>query len=207
MNLDLSRHWMAMTLATLTVVTSFTVNALIKGSPFANVTMVDLQDYGGTTFEDLGNFELWRIPVSQLIHANPLHTFYNALIIVFLGAALEDRIGSWRLLAIWLIAGGIGTVISPILSEAPWNVGTGASQATFAFAGCASLFALLSPINRIKLIVPVAITIAPGLALDFILAGYPKPGHVTGFVIGAAFGWLYREIWSRGAINEGHPAL
>lgn len=207
MNLDLSRHWMAMTLAILTVVTSLAVNALIGGSPLVSVTVVDLQGYGGTTFEDLGNFELWRVPVSQLIHANPPHTFYNALIIVFLGAALEDRIGPWRLLAMWLIAGGIATVMSPILSEAPWNVGTGASQATFAFAGCASVFVLLSPINRIKLIVLVAITIAPGLALDFLLAGYAKPGHLIGFVLGAAFGLLYRNTWSRGTINESQSAL
>jgi rhomboid protease GluP len=150
-----------------------------------------LRDYGGTTFEDIGNFELWRIITAQFIHAKQAHMLLNACSLFLIGNLVESRIGAWRTFSIWLFAGGIATLISPILIETPWNVGTGASQANFAFAGCAAVLVLSGALKRKLAWALIALVVLPGLALDLIYGGYPKPGHVSGFVLGMILGGIY----------------
>lgn len=178
-------------LTILTVIVSFTVAFLHNGTLFAPIRIVDLRSYGGTTFEDLCELQLWRIPVAQTLHVKPLHMLLNALGLLLMGSLLERAIGPVKLFIVWLVAGGIATAFSPILVEAPWNVGTGASQATFAFAGCASMLAVTRDINRKWAIGLIALIVVPGLLLDFIFAGYPKPGHVSAYLLGAAFGMAF----------------
>lgn len=117
----------------------------------------------------------------------------NALCLFLIGSLVESKVGGLMTFCIWLFAGGIATLISPILTEVPWNVGTGASQATFAFAGCAAVLALFGPLNHKFVWILIAFVIIPGLVLDLISSGYPKPGHVVGFVLGAIFGGVCRR--------------
>ncbi len=97
-------------LALLTVAVSFTVAYLVNGSLLKTVNVVDLRTYGGTTFEDLRNLELWRLALAQTLHAKPPHMLFNALCLFLLGSLLEHAIGAVRLLLIWLIAGGAATL-------------------------------------------------------------------------------------------------
>ncbi|MCX8996535.1 rhomboid family intramembrane serine protease [Rhizobiaceae bacterium BDR2-2] len=185
-------------LTILTIVVSFSVAYSANHQLFGTVKMPILRGYGGTTFEDIRNFELWRVVTAQLIHAKQAHMLLNALCLLLLGSLVESRVGGWWTFSIWLIAGGIATVISPILIEAPWNVGTGASQATFAFAGCATVLALSDALKRKPAWTLIALVVLPGFALDLIYDGYPKPGHVAGFVLGMIFGKLYMNRRSTG---------
>ena len=175
-------------LAGLTVITSLSVSCLATGSWFGTVTMPVLRVYGGTTFEDMRQYEIWRFATAQMIHATQAHMLFNALCLLLLGNLLEHRVGSMRVFLVWLFAGGAATFISPIMVEAPWNVGTGASQANFALAGCMSILALRGSQNRKLAWVMVGLVVIPGLILDLVFGGYPKPGHVLGFVLGAMFG-------------------
>jgi rhomboid protease GluP len=181
-----------------TIVVSFSVSYSANHQFFSTVKMPILRSYGGTTFEDIRNLELWRVITAQLIHAKPAHMLLNALCMFLLGSLIESRIGGWRTFLIWLIAGGIATTISPILNEVPWNVGTGASQATFAFAGCATALALYGSHKRKLAWTLISLVVIPGIALDLIYGGYPKPGHIAGFVLGMLFGQLYRNRWKTG---------
>jgi len=50
----------------------------------------------------------------------------------------------------------------------------------------------LKGINNSKWLVAVlCLSLIPAFALDFIYAGYPKPGHITGVLIGAIAGIIY----------------
>jgi len=178
-------------LAAVTILTSMIVAYLVHGTILTSVNVVDLRKFGGTTFEDLANFEIWRICTAQLIHSKFPHMLFNALCLYLLGNALEQQLGGIAILTIWLIAGGIATVVSPILVMPPWNVGTGASQACFALAGCALVCASTSPIDRKTLIILSLVTVLPGLVLDLTYVGYPKLGHTVGLVLGACFGLYY----------------
>jgi len=186
-------RWLSVSalLAGLTVVVSLSVSYLANHEFFSTVKIPVLRSYGGTTFEDIKNLELWRVITAQLIHAKQAHMLLNALCLFLLGSLVESKVGGLRTFLLWLIAGGIATVVSPMLIEAPWNVGTGASQANFALAGCATVLALRGATNR-KLAWPlIALVVVPGIALDLTYGGYPKPGHVTGFFLGMLFGGAY----------------
>nr|QIP09487.1 rhomboid family intramembrane serine protease [Bradyrhizobium symbiodeficiens] len=138
--------------------------------------------------------ELWRIPVSQLLHARMLHMLFNALWLLLLGHRLERRIGSLRLLLLWLVAGGLATAASPIGVEAPWNVGTGASQALFAFSSCALVLARRQAIGRGYTAAVASTYLAIGLILDLVTAGHPKLGHLAGALLGSLLGAAFLNL-------------
>lgn len=186
----------ALTVAT--IVVSLSVSYSANHQLFSTVKMPVLRSYGGTTFEDLRNMEVWRLVTAQLIHAKQAHMLLNALCMFLLGSLVESKLGGLRTFSIWLIAGGIGTAISPIFTEAPWNVGTGASQATFAFAGCATALTIFGVMKRWSAWVLIALVIVPGVTLDLIYGGYPKPGHAVGFALGFILGGVYL---SRRSVN------
>ena len=118
---------------------------------------------------------------------------YNVLVLWLLGTLIERPLGALRVLFLWLFAGGIATAISPVFVDAPWNVGTGASQAVFAFAGCAAVLAVHGAIERKRTVFLVTLAVLPGLSLDLLSAGYPKPGHGMGLMLGALCGGLWRR--------------
>lgn len=192
-------------LAALTMIASLAVAYLVNGSALSTVGLIDLRAYGGTTFEDLRNLELWRLATAQLLHAKMPHMLFNALCVLLLGTLLENKIGSLMLFTIWLVAGGVATVMSPVLVNAPWNVGTGASQAVFAFAGCAVVLAICHVIDRMWTFILVAISAIPGTLLDLVTAGYPKPGHVAGFLLGTAFGVLLLRFLRGQVVTANDP--
>ncbi len=177
-----------------TLVASLTISYLANRSFFGNVDMASLRSFGGTTFEDLGHLEVWRVVPAQLMHAKMPHMIINAISLFLIATLVESRAGAATTFAIWLVAGGIATAISPILISPPRNVGTGASQATFAFAGCATIFGLFGLITRRLAWALIALVVVPGAALDLFYAGYIKPGHLAGFCLGMLCGGLYVKL-------------
>jgi hypothetical protein len=73
----------------------------------------------------------------------------------------------------------------------PWNLGMGASQAILGIAA----FGLLLSYKKIDtskgLKIAVAFSVIPALVLDLIFSHYPKPGHITGFLVGLAMGSIF----------------
>lgn len=179
-------------IAAATVCVPFGVAYAVTGSLFATVPVADLRQYGGTTLDDIRSFELWRLATAQLLHAKMPHMLFNALCLLLLGSLLERAVGPVRTFLVWLIAGGIATAVSPVFIAPPWNVGTGASQAVFALAGCVLVLAPARGVERRRAFVYATVALGIGTALDLAFAGYPKPGHVTGLVLGVLFGVLYR---------------
>ena len=169
----------------LTIAISLFVAFQISGSLFGKSRIIYLADYGGLTIDGLKNFEFWRLITSQFIHVHQKHMLYNVLSIAFLCALIERNIGFWYVFSIWLVAGSLGTFFTTQFGSAPWNTGTGASQAALGFAG----FGLLLYLFRLKrdylLLFCVLFSILPAMYLDLRTAGYPKPGHTLSFAIGA----------------------
>ena len=118
---------------------------------------------------------------------------YNAVCLLLVGSLVERKIGPIRILVIWLFAGGLATYISPIGIKAPWDVGTGASQAVFALAAVALVLIFDRNVKRVLGTVLVALSLVPGLALDLMTAGYPKPGHAMALLLGGLLGLIFNE--------------
>lgn len=169
-----------------TIVTSLVVNYFISGTFFGKVKVPDLEPFGGYTLEHIADFELWRLFVSQLIHVKQAHMLYNALSLLALGCLLERRIGSLSFILIWLLAGAAGTFVSTFTVPAPWNLGTGGSQAILALAAAGVVMYISGRLKSKLLFMVLVFTILPAFILDLIYAEnhLPKLGHIVSFSLG-----------------------
>lgn len=137
------------------------------------------------------NYELWRLFASQLIHAKQIHMLYNVPSLALLGIFLERYIHTAKFFLLWFVSGSIGTLVSTLFVTPPWNLGTGASQAVLGIVAF-GLVLSVKGINSSKwLVVVLCFSLIPAFALDFIYAGYPKPGHILGVLIGAVASIVY----------------
>ncbi|MEO0423527.1 MAG: rhomboid family intramembrane serine protease [Pseudomonadota bacterium] len=180
-------------LSLLTVGASLWVAQEVTGSLLGKVTVIQLERYGGVTFDHLRRLEIWRLVAAQLIHAKQLHMIYNVLSLLLLGMFIERHVGFARFFVLWLLPGAAGTLLSTLFVEPPWNVGTGASQAVMGIAafGLLLMYRGVDPSRGLK--AAIAFALIPALALDLAFAHYPKPGHLLGFLGGLALGGHYYQ--------------
>ncbi|HEY7885346.1 MAG TPA: rhomboid family intramembrane serine protease [Cellvibrionaceae bacterium] len=175
----------------LTILYSMYVAFDVTGNLLGNVKIIQLEPYGGITITHLVNFELWRLFASQLIHAKQIHMLYNVLSLALIGIFLERYINGVKFILLWFVSGSVGTLVSTLFVIPPWNLGTGASQAVLGIAAFGLVLSLKGVSSSKWLVVILCISLIPAFALDLIYAGYPKPGHIVGALIGAIAGIIY----------------
>lgn len=89
---------------------------------------------GGKSFNNMQSKEWYRLLTGSFFHQNIFHLLANTYGIYFVGIILEDKIGSWKFLAIYLI-GNIGaSIVYSIFSD--YTEGTGASPGIYALIAC-----------------------------------------------------------------------
>lgn len=178
-------------ISSLTLVYSMYVAFDVTGNAFGNVKIVQLEPYGGVTFAHLRELEFWRLFASQLIHAKQIHMLYNVLCLTLLGILLERHVRVVGFFFVWFVSGAVGTLVSTLSVAPPWNLGTGASQAVLGMAAVGLVLYLRGIISSKWLVPVVCLSLVPAFALDFLYAGYPKPGHIVGALMGAIVGLVY----------------
>ena len=175
----------------LTIAVSFFVALQVSGSIFGKSRIIYLADYGGLTIDGLKNMEIWRLVTSQFIHVHQKHMLYNVLSIGILCTLIERKMGYKYVLCIWLIAGSVGTFATTQFGNPPWNTGTGASQAVMGFTGFGLVLFLFKRRRDYLLLCALLFCILPAMYLDFVTAGYPKPGHTLSFILGCLMALYY----------------
>jgi rhomboid protease GluP len=178
-------------ICTATLLCSIGVAFAVTGRFMGSVRIVQLEPYGGITFAHLGNLELWRLFASQLIHVKQMHMLYNVLSLALLGFVLERHAGAFKFFLLWLMAGAAGTLVGTLFVTPPWNLGTGASQAVLGIAAFGLALFLKGAVQSKSLVVVLCFSLVPAFALDFIYAGYPKPGHIVPLLIGGIAGVMH----------------
>jgi membrane associated rhomboid family serine protease len=182
--------WCTLLLCAATVALSVYAAIETSGTWLGRVRIVELERYG-VRFEHIQNLELWRLVTAQLVHVKQPHMLSNAFCLLLVGAAVERHVGFSRLLVLWLVGGSIAMMYGTLFVAAPWNLGTGSSQAIMAIAG-AGLWLALSGEDRSKgLLVAVAFTITVAFTIDVVHVYYPKPGHVVGVLVGLLMASLH----------------
>jgi len=170
----------------MTLIVSSYVATEVAGSPFSKVRVLDLRDYGGVTFDHLRNFEIWRLLTANLVHVQPIHMLYNVISLIALGLYVERFIGTINFFLLWFLSGSTGMLIGMLFIAAPYDVGTGASQAVIGIAACGVLLVKRRYATSFLLKAILLFTLLPAFALDFYVVHYPKPGHVVPLLVG----WL-----------------
>jgi membrane associated rhomboid family serine protease len=145
--------------------------------------------------------DLYTIFTSMFVHASIYHIFANMLFLFLFGWPLEERIGKYKVLIIYLAAGVLGLMLQSSIMWGSYAIIIGASGAISGLVG--ALF-ILYP--REKLTLPLFIIILPNVPvwaatlaffasqLPFVLgagaSGVAYAAHLGGFLTGMALGLL-----------------
>ncbi len=134
------------------------------------------------------NGEYWRFVTPIFLHIGFVHFAFNNLALYFLGKLTEKIYGSVRFIAIYLLAGIIGNLISFLF--APSSVAAGASGAIFGLFGALLYFGYIYPDLFFKTIGKDIITIlAINIVFGFTVSSIDIYAHIGGlfggFIIAA----------------------
>jgi membrane associated rhomboid family serine protease len=124
--------------------------------------------------------EWWRLVTNEFLHGNPIHLFFNMLMLWWFGRPLEAMLGRGRFLAIYflsVLAGSAGALlVSPDIAT------IGASGAVFGILGAG----LVLERNRINVFGGSALfVVLLNLAFTFAVGYVSIGGHVGGLMGGA----------------------
>lgn len=146
--------------------------------------------------------QFWRLFTAQFLHIGILHIASNAIIILYLGRMMEPFMGSWRFLALYLLS-GIGGNLMSFAFGSDLALSAGASTALFGLLG--ALTTLLVTSDR-RLATGYADRQALSLAvlnivIDLFISEIDIWGHVGGFITGFCLMSLittqYRGLYQR----------
>lgn len=184
--------WCTLLLCAATLTLSIHTAIEISGTWLGKVKIVQLENYG-LRFSYLQDLEIWRLITAQLIHVKQPHMIGDVFCLALVGTAVERNVGPIRLFVLWLVGGSIAMLISTLTVPYPWNLGTGSSQAIMAIAG-AGLWLMLTGVDRSKFMRwAVGFSIALAFAIDVVHVYYPKPGHVSGVLLGLLIAASFRK--------------
>jgi membrane associated rhomboid family serine protease len=79
--------------------------------------------------------DYWRLLTSAFMHYGPMHLGMNMLVLWFVGAPLEERLGRGRYVSLYLVAGLVGAAGALLFT--PCAATVGASGAIFGLFGAA----------------------------------------------------------------------
>jgi membrane associated rhomboid family serine protease len=140
----------------------------------------------------LAEGEWWRLITNEFLHGNPLHLFFNMLMLWWFGRPLEAMLGKARFLCVYflsVLAGSAGALlVSPDVAT------IGASGAVFGILGAG----LVLERNRIDVFGGSALfVVILNLAFTFAV-GYVSIGAHVGGLIGGALTVLVLSRFGRG---------
>ncbi|MBM7817825.1 membrane associated rhomboid family serine protease [Cellulosimicrobium cellulans] len=148
---------------------------------------------------DLAEVEPYRFLSSAFIHStSPVHILFNMYALWVTGPFLEQMLGRWRFVALYLLAAVGGSVGYLLLAGGPteqaWYVWVfGASGAVFGLFGAILLVLRRTGRNAMQIVVLIGINFAIGLFFTGIAWQAHLGGLVVGLVLGAAYAYAPKE--------------
>lgn len=139
--------------------------------------------------------EIWRLFTPVFLHGSILHIGFNMYALVALGPSLESYYGHGRFLALYILSGFAGNVISFLFSA---NPSLGASTAIFGLIGAEAIFlyrnrGILGGMAQralgnviFILVINLFLGLSPGI--DFW-------GHMGGLLGGSFFAWFAGPVF------------
>jgi membrane associated rhomboid family serine protease len=149
----------------------------------------------------LADGEWWRLLTAAFLHGNFLHIGLNMLVLWVVGAPVEQAIGRWRFLALYLVSGLAGSAGAVLVD--PHAITVGASGAIFGILGAA----LILEWQRSYVLGGQALgLLVVNLVLTFAIPNISVGGHVGGLA-GGALGTLALSRFGQTHAIYGRPGL
>jgi membrane associated rhomboid family serine protease len=167
-----------------------------SGSLFEWGALVVVSPWGG-----VGDGEWWRLITAAFLHGNLIHVGLNMFVLWIIGAPIEEAIGRWRFLALYLISGLAGSAGALLLD--PNAITVGASGAIFGILGAA----LILEWQRNYVLGGSALSLlVVNLIFTFAIPNISIGGHLGGLA-GGALGALALSRFGRTHAIYGRPGL
>ncbi|MFA1540293.1 rhomboid family intramembrane serine protease [Actinomadura monticuli] len=153
--------------------------------------------------------EWYRLFTTMFLHQRGgtfgiTHILFNMWALWAVGPALEQMLGRWRFLALYLLSGLGGSVLLYLVG-APGSSAVGASGAIFGLFGAYFVIGrrLGGPVG------PIVVLLVINLVITFSVPGISWQGHVGGLVVGAvlAAAYAYAPAARRRLFHIGAPLL
>ena len=158
--------------------------------------------------------EWWRLVTVALVHAGPIHLFFNMYALWIVGPLLEALYGSARFVAIYVLAAAAGSAASFVIN--PGIDGVGASGAIF------GLFGAIFVTDRVhrpaltrsarSLTTQIGMLIVINLVIGFAVPFIDWAAHIGGLLAGAWLGFVLvprgatiQSMWQRPAASGPPP--
>lgn len=147
-------------------------------------------DMGVKWNEGIVRGELWRLFTPMFLHGSIYHILFNMYALANIGPSLERHYGHIRFLALFVLGGFTGNVVSFLLTASP---SLGSSTSIFALLGAEGvllyqnkqLFGGMAQRALRSVITIAVINLIIGMS-----PGIDNWGHVGGLVGGTLFAWL-----------------
>jgi len=150
--------------------------------------------------------QVWRLLTSMFLHIGLMHLFFNSYALFAFGIEVERLYGSARFLAIYLLAGLYGSLVSFALGP---NLSAGASGAIFGLLGVMVAFfrlhrEMFGEWGRQRLLSLLGVA-GFNLVLGFTVPGIDNLAHLGGLLSGAVLGWLLAPQYQAQVDERGLP--
>jgi membrane associated rhomboid family serine protease len=165
--------------------------ALVKSAVYADGTPAGV-DHG----------EWWRLITSAFLHYGVFHIAVNMYSLYFAGSILEQVIGRWRFLVLYLVSGLAGAAGALIAS--PNAITVGASGAIFGILG--ALF-VLERQRHLATGGQIAGLIVINLIFTFAFPGISIGGHLGGLAAGVVLMLAFLQFRRSLALTVGSAAI
>lgn len=141
-----------------------------------------LVDFGANYSELVKQGQVYRLITSAFLHVGLIHLLVNMYSLFVVGSQVENFLGKWKFLVIYLISAISGSLLSCLFTT---TISAGASGAIFGLLGSLLYFGLHYRLylgNSLKnQIIPIIIL---NLFIGFILPGIDNSAHIGGLVGG-----------------------
>lgn len=130
--------------------------------------------------------EIWRLLSSTFLHYGLTHLAVNMLSLYLIGSGIEQLLGRWRYLLVYVVAGVSGSIA--VYFFTPMAVAAGASGSVFGLLGAAAVIMYRTKQNLNGLVgillINLFISFLPGISLA---------AHAGGLVVGAGLTLLLMQ--------------
>ncbi|MBB2149978.1 rhomboid family intramembrane serine protease [Pedobacter gandavensis] len=135
--------------------------------------------------------QIWRLISHQFIHLSYLHLFFNMYALVYIGLMIENKLGSWKTFAVYLLSGICGGLISVIHHQIGYMAGaSGAIMGMFgAFLALLISKAFEKNANK-ALLISTLIVVAFMLLNGLLGKNVDNAAHFGGLIAGFILGYL-----------------
>ncbi|QHS54392.1 rhomboid family intramembrane serine protease [Mucilaginibacter sp. 14171R-50] len=133
--------------------------------------------------------QLWRLITNTFLHFSLLHIAGNMIVLIYIGSLIENKLGKWNYLFIYLLTGICASTTSVIWNEQ--GILAGASGAIFGLFGV--LLALLTTNfyeNNARKALLISTTIFIGYSIIPVGRNVDHAAHFGGLISGFIFGWV-----------------